>query len=811
MKKLLIFFGLLVLSMTGIAQSNVDLRGDSIRIYKNGGYAELVLRNKTKDTIGGFLQNMGNGRTEFHTVTQGGGGTSALPDADFFIGNNLGIATARTISGDWTNTNVGVVTNTGLLAHALPSLTPGYLNWSGSAWRLFNDSINLYTYPGATVNSLRNSNAGDSLYTFGQKDSTEIAHTKLGDSLIREYLVPTSAVDATYILPGGHIDNKGRWQTVTEHAGTLVASHNVVYNPSGLFATQPVPLHQSVDAATTAALGASTFNSGAGTLTSTTNLVLPAIDGVTLSAGQRVLVKNQASGAQNEIYTVTQVGSVSQPWILTWGSYSAQGDNMAAGTLVAVKAGTKNIGSLWMQITGGTITPGTTALVFQQQGTVTGNGLAGTLSYWGTDNTLYRVKGLTNDSTNGSLDIDASFTGMPGGLQILGNTAGGTMINLTANNNGFPRILMTNTNAGNAAASGFLFTNDLTHSFQAYEGSSTNGFVPDGFLIRNSGSGRSIINASQGSISVLIAGMTGSPVTDTPSIAITWDQYGTRFKNLTIPVLDSTNIKPIGVNSAGYVVKLPWSTYGTGGGGSGTVNTGTANQLAYYASSTNAVSTTSSIPNGITATTQSPLDASTKVATDAYVDAAAAIDDDMNVYHLMGSTLKFQSLGVKKGTAATNQSLANSQLRIIAVYVSSAQTLTGIDLDQQTAGNYTANNENRVGLYSVDLTTGAATLVASSASSGTTWTGSGAVRVAFSGTYSAAIGLYYIGLLYNESAQVTAPGFNGLAAAAISKSSSDFTHSMFLQGTISTQTTLASSFNSSSVTKSGSFIYAGVY
>lgn len=62
------------------------------------------------------------------------------------------------------------------------------------------------------------------------------------------------------------------------------------------------------------------------------------------------------------------------------------------------------------------------------------------------------------------------------------------------------------------------------------------------------------------------------------------------------------------------------SQLGNAGSGSGTVNSGTANQLAYYASSTNAVSGTTALPNGTTATTQSQADASTKVATTAYVD-----------------------------------------------------------------------------------------------------------------------------------------------------------------------------------------------
>lgn len=66
--------------------------------------------------------------------------------------------------------------------------------------------------------------------------------------------------------------------------------------------------------------------------------------------------------------------------------------------------------------------------------------------------------------------------------------------------------------------------------------------------------------------------------------------------------------------------------------GVGTVNAGTANQLAYFATSTNAVSGTSAIPNGITATTQSTGDNTTKVATDAFVLANAALVGSANTF-----------------------------------------------------------------------------------------------------------------------------------------------------------------------------------
>lgn len=66
----------------------------------------------------------------------------------------------------------------------------------------------------------------------------------------------------------------------------------------------------------------STYNNGAfgigATLTATTNVVLPAQDGITLIVGDRIAIFNQTSGFQNGIYVVSSVGvNAVSPWILT--------------------------------------------------------------------------------------------------------------------------------------------------------------------------------------------------------------------------------------------------------------------------------------------------------------------------------------------------------------------------------------------------------------------------------------------------------------------------------------------------------------
>lgn len=57
----------------------------------------------------------------------------------------------------------------------------------------------------------------------------------------------------------------------------------------------------------------------------------------------------------------------------------------------------------------------------------------------------------------------------------------------------------------------------------------------------------------------------------------------------------------------------------TSAGGSGTVNSGTAGQIAFYNTTSNSVSGTNAVPNGTTATTQTLADASTKVSSNQFV------------------------------------------------------------------------------------------------------------------------------------------------------------------------------------------------
>jgi len=134
-----------------------------------------------------------------------------------------------------------------------------------------------------------------------------------------------------------------------------------------------IHFHEAVDLATTAALPANTYNNGTSgvgaTLTANANGAL-SVDSTLTVVGNRILVKNEVTQANNGVYTVTQVGSAGTPYILTRATdFDTAGtgvDQIDEGDFFLVTSGTVNANTAWVQQTAPPITVGTTPIVFQQ-------------------------------------------------------------------------------------------------------------------------------------------------------------------------------------------------------------------------------------------------------------------------------------------------------------------------------------------------------------------------------------------------------------------------------------------------------------
>ena len=187
------------------------------------------------------------------------------------------------------------------------------------------------------------------------------------------------------------------------------------------------------------------------------------------------------------------------------------------------------------------------------------------------------------------------------------------------------------------------------------------------------------------------------------------------------------------------------------------------------------------------------------------------VNYQLNIEQALGSVIKAATLPLGLHGIITHLALGAGTVAYQAVWLPQAAIITGVKWYQGTSGVYTASTYNGIGLYS--YTGGVMTLVASSTDDGLIWkaTGGTIASKAFSSTYSASAGLYFVVFLYANSAQTTAPTIGrGAAITNTPISAGDFTNSAKYQGFVA-GTTLPSTITMSTTTGSSSPTYFGIY
>ena len=329
--------------------TSTDTNGNIVLTPNGAGYVVLDGLNypRADGTALQFLQTDGSGNLTFATVI-----SSFTIDAE--SGTSDVVNTGETLTfaaGEGINTVVSANTIT-ITGEEASSSNKGVASF---------DATNLTVSSGVvTLNSDLNSLTSvdvDNITIDGNVISTTNANGNLD-------LTPNGS--GTVTVPSGY---QGRAGFTSD---SLVNKTYVDSVANGL------DVKASVRVVTTANLGA-TYNNSAGTLTNSGTQAAIAIDGVTLVATNRVLVKDQTTAAQNGFYKVTTVGDGSTNWVLTRTPDADAASELTAGAFTFAEEGTLNGDNGYVMSTDGAVTLGTTAITFEQfsgAGQITaGNGL----------------------------------------------------------------------------------------------------------------------------------------------------------------------------------------------------------------------------------------------------------------------------------------------------------------------------------------------------------------------------------------------------------------------------------------------------
>ncbi len=293
-------------------------------------------------SAGQFLKTDGAGNLDFQTVNQfidlaGDSGTDTYNTAETltFAG---GSGMQAVVTDNTVTINATALTNSNLSGSAAISNA----NLANPTLTLGSSTLTL----GATTTDIAGltSLVVDDITINGQTVQTTASNKDIN-------LSPHGT--GTVIVPSGYEDRAGfQSQSLANKAYVDQVAQGLDTKPS-------------CRVGTTANLSATYSNGTAGvgaTLTNSGSQAALTIDGVTLSASDRVLVKDQTNAAHNGIYVVTTVGSGSANWVLTRATPEDQPSELSGGAFVFVEEGTANGDNGYVFTHNGLPTFGTTDL-----------------------------------------------------------------------------------------------------------------------------------------------------------------------------------------------------------------------------------------------------------------------------------------------------------------------------------------------------------------------------------------------------------------------------------------------------------------
>ena len=315
--------------------------------------SSLLVGSVTTGTLNNADGNIGVGGNALRSITQGdnniGIGLSALDDLTTG-GGNIGIG--RYAIGDVSTGEY----NVGMGMYVLREVTGDYNVAFGS-------------------NSGNSITSGDYNIVLGQQAGQNIT-TGSGNIIIGK-VDADSATGSRQLKIAGY-DGSTTTTWITGDSSGNLTFNGKLHNVTDPTAAQDVATKSYVDAvatgldvkdsvalATTAALAASTYANGAGTITANANGALT-VDSVAVAVDDRILVKNQAAALQNGIYKVTATGSAGAVFVLTRTPDADTASEITGGAFTFVEKGTINADNGYVFTHDGTPTLGSTAITVAQ-------------------------------------------------------------------------------------------------------------------------------------------------------------------------------------------------------------------------------------------------------------------------------------------------------------------------------------------------------------------------------------------------------------------------------------------------------------
>lgn len=551
--------GALTMGQAGSVAGSIILSGSTsgtgvIQVAATAGAGIVFQIPSSNGSSGQFLQTNGAGVTSWQTVS-GSGTVTAVTS-----GNITGFATVTVATNTTTPafsyalTAAGANQFWGSHAGGAPAyIQPAFTDISGVATTAQLPTTIVYGAQSGSAGTFISSINSSGVATFGTPTGAVASVTNADGTLT---ISPTTGAVVASIATSAPLPGSPTVASTPALGDSSTKVVNSSFVAAGLAALNPV---ESVDAATTAVLpNTPTYNNGTAgvgaTLTAGSNTTLT-VDGFTGSAiGQYFLVKNQATSANNGVYQLTTVGSGAAPWVLTRAVNFNAPTNMNHGSAYFVINGTSNISTMW-GMTSSIVTVGSTSMTWAQlavnPSTVLSNVLPngqifiGSVSNVATANAvtgpvLISNAGVTSVANNA---ITNAMIRQSGALSVVGNSTSSTA----------------NVADITASAGGQLFGSNAAGTALAFSATPQLG----------------VAGTTSGTLT--IAGSTSGTCTIQTNVTA---GTGTVFQ---LPNSNGSSGQFLQTNGSGVT---SWQTVS----GSGTVNSGTAGQVSYYATSTNAVS-----------------------------------------------------------------------------------------------------------------------------------------------------------------------------------------------------------------------------